>query len=558
MLKFPFLFLLLITALPLVGQEPYSLAQFPFKIIGDVDPYLADFLEESILSELTSSTAITIKDIWNEEIDKEVEDLSGLTETAIVELGEKWNFDLFLTGYLAMERGELILFYQVYTTDKGICILAKRISVQPEDIIQEAKKLGRELVQELTWIRSVDLDTYMDSMLSLELFDEIYRFLYAREHLVSGEDLRQYSQRLALEERATKLKEFYTALDEKDLELAFILINELSEMSLENDKELDKAAQAYKKIRLEQYKEAVTEWEEHLENSNYKTIEDKWKLFLEAEGQYSSVKELDLWSREMRVRKETYLVSLAQSEYLKASNDIFPFRDRIKYSFRAQNLYFQAFQVRKKEAFIKEIDRCIDLQSRLYDEYYKGEEDFFNAGLRESFYSGINLYGAVLSDPQYTMGGLNGMCVGYAFEFLWLMDIHARHKLSLGGTLTAYLTDFNSTLNSTDYITRMGRYIINLEPAYYYNLKYFDFFMGPTLPLGVQSLDMTLTMEGVPYQNQDFYLLSGLGFQVGTAFYPVEWVSFILKIRHTQLYHGDSGFLPVTEAGIGLRIGFTP
>jgi dihydroneopterin aldolase len=101
------------------------------------------------------------------------------------------------------------------------------------------------------------------------------------------------------------------------------LINELSEMSLENDKELDKAAQAYKKIRLEQYKEAVTEWEEHLENSNYKTIEDKWKLFLEAEGQYSSVKELDLWSREMRVRKETYLVSLAQSEYLKASNDIF-------------------------------------------------------------------------------------------------------------------------------------------------------------------------------------------------------------------------------------------
>jgi TolB-like protein len=206
MLKFPFLFLLLITALPLVGQEPYSLAQFPFKIIGDVDPYLADFLEESILSELTSSTAITIKDIWNEEIDKEVEDLSGLTETAIVELGEKWNFDLFLTGYLAMERGELILFYQVYTTDKGICILAKRISVQPEDIIQEAKKLGRELVQELTWIRSVDLDTYMDSMLSLELFDEIYRFLYAREHLVSGEDLRQYSQRLALGREGHKVK----------------------------------------------------------------------------------------------------------------------------------------------------------------------------------------------------------------------------------------------------------------------------------------------------------------------------------------------------------------
>jgi hypothetical protein len=188
----------------------------------------------------------------------------------------------------------------------------------------------------------------------------------------------------------------------------------------------------------------------------------------------------------------------------------------------------------------------------------KGKRIFLMPDYGNRSIVGLISMGLFCPDPQYTMGGLNGMCVGYAFEFLWLMDIHARHKLSLGGTLTAYLTDFNSTLNSTDYITRMGRYIINLEPAYYYNLKYFDFFMGPTLPLGVQSLDMTLTMEGVPYQNQDFYLLSGLGFQVGTAFYPVEWVSFILKIRHTQLYHGDSGFLPVTEAGIGLRIGFTP
>ena len=158
-----------------------------------------------------------------------------------------------------------------------------------------------------------------------------------------------------------RLRKFYDALDAGDMDLAFILINELSEMADENDRELEKASKAYKEVRIEVYKTSVKTWETHLDKSNYLTVSNEWKLFVENESYYTSVEELDEWSKEMNDRKEEYLTALAQEEYIKANSDLYPFRERLKFSFQAQNLFFKAFQVKKRESYIREIDRCIDL-----------------------------------------------------------------------------------------------------------------------------------------------------------------------------------------------------
>ena len=85
-----------------------------------------------------------------------------------------------------------------------------------------------------------------------------------------------------------------------------------------------------------------------------------------------------------------------------------------------------------------------------------------------------------------------------------------------------------------------------------------DFFIGPGIALGIQSLKEEQTLNSVITVDDQLQLLSGLGFHMGSAFYMTEWSRLVFKIRYAQYYQERTGFLPVTEAGLGLRLGFTP